>query len=83
MTGRLVTGQLDARHRVAVGLERRYLAVEAMILIAFEAKVNEKSVGTVFFRGGDWFVRHRDDAFVMLTSALGDQLFQPGRESRD
>ena len=75
----MLIGQIDLRHRVAVGLQGSGAAVEFVIAVVCQTKINKKTVASVSFRRRQTFIGHRHDTFIFLARTLGDQLFGPRR----
>ena len=75
-----LVAEIDARHRMAVGLERRYLSVDLVALVAFQSQVDEETIRAIFFRRRHSFIGNRDDSFAIFAGAFGDQLLDPRRK---
>ena len=72
--------EIDAHHRMAVGLERRHLSVGLVTLVAFQSQVDEETIRAVLLRRRHSFIGNRDDSFAIFAGAFGDQLLDPRRK---
>src|SRR5882724_10742058 len=81
LTKVMLIAQVEVRHRMAVGFQRRYLAIECVIFIFFESQVNEESIVAISFGSSQVFIGHRHDPLAIFARALGDELLRPRGKS--
>src|SRR6266498_6006186 len=81
LTKVMLIAQVEVRHGMAVGFQRRYLAIECVIFISFKSQVNEESIVAISFGSSQVFVGHWHDALAIFARALGDELFGPRGKS--